>query len=445
MQDQNIIFQMSAHSSAADIPRKERYIRYALSISLFLYAFICPVSKSATYFPLYTAVISAIFIWLEAQYRSLFLSELKWLFILLLFLVSWQSITIYINGNEIILSPVTRALKLLLIFFLSGLPCDKNWKINTAKNTIITLFIVTSVIVVLGIYQDISGIVYPFPVQPFSDGKLLGFFLHHIPAGGFFSILAVLSASFFLFWRTSIRIKIIIGILFFILLSGTLLTLSRTYFISLIITIPLILLRKSLKVTTLSVIALLLFISITMIYSPSIKDRALSIFDLKNNPSNIERLYLWKVAIDMIKDHPVTGIGFKQWREKVSEYSSKYSSAWKFTSASLYHAHNVYLHVAAETGLVGLFFFLSFWLYLLYLTFHTAYIYSNDSFIRALNLGTSYALINLLIGGLFEENFGTHSIIFLISFIIALSFFVTNPKNIFNTRRTDGYVKDIDL
>lgn len=445
MQDQNIMFQISAHSSSKESPRKERYIQYTLSISLFLYALACPISTSATYFPLFAAVISALFIWSNMQNRFLFLNQTKGLFILLLLLVVWQCITIFLNRNEVILAPIERSLKLLPIFMLSGLPCDENWKQNIAKNAVLLLFFVTSFIVLLGIYQDIAGIFYTFPLQPFSGGRLIGFFKHHIPAGGFFSVLTMLSASLLLFWRTSVRMQIILGMLFFILLSGTLLSLSRTYFISLLITFPLLLFRKSLKIAALGMIALFLFISITLVSLPSIRNRAFSIFDLKYNPSNIERLYLWKVARDMIQEHPVSGIGYKQWHKKVSEYSSKYSEEWTFSPASLYHAHNVYLHVTAETGLVGLFFFLTFWLYLLYLTFHNASIYSNNSFVMALNLGTSYALINLLIGGLFDENFGVHPTIFLMSFIISLSFFVTNPKEIFNKNKAKSYVRGIDV
>jgi O-antigen ligase len=71
----------------------------------------------------------------------------------------------------------------------------------------------------------------------------------------------------------------------------------------------------------------------------------------------------------MIRANPVAGIGYRQWGEKVSGYSGRYSSEWKFTDASLHHAHNVYLHTAAETGLVGLLLFLAFWLSLAALLF----------------------------------------------------------------------------
>lgn len=210
-----------------------------------------------------------------------------------------------------------------------------------------------------------------------------------------------------------------------ILLLGTVLTLSRTYFVSLAITLPLILLRKKVGTAVLGIAAISLLFFLAAVSLPNVKGRTLSILDLKSNPSNVERLYLWRVAGDMIRDHPVAGVGFKQWSERVSDYTGIYASEWKFSEASFHHAHNVYLTVAAETGLVGLFFFLAFWLYLLFLTVRTASVFRNDSFVRALNLGASYVLINLLIGGAFEENFGTLPIMHLLAFILTLSFFVT--------------------
>lgn len=64
--------------------------------------------------------------------------------------------------------------------------------------------------------------------------------------------------------------------------------------------------------------------------------------------SNRERVLVWKSAAHMIKDYPVTGIGLGQFREKYSQYQSNE------TQVTVVHVHSNYLHVAAETGLVGL-------------------------------------------------------------------------------------------
>lgn len=64
------------------------------------------------------------------------------------------------------------------------------------------------------------------------------------------------------------------------------------------------------------------------------------------------RLSLKKSAINMIKKHPFWGIGFRNFLIKRNEYSDE-----KLKRA---YVHNIYLLIAAETGLVSLFIFLLF-------------------------------------------------------------------------------------
>jgi O-antigen ligase len=96
--------------------------------------------------------------------------------------------------------------------------------------------------------------------------------------------------------------------------------------------------------------------------------------------------------------------------------------SWKFTEAALHHAHNLYLTVAAETGIVGLFMFMVFWAYLLMAIWRCTSSSPGGSFGNALALGTFFGLVNFLIGGLFEDNLGKWMNISLISFLSGLVF-----------------------
>ena len=72
-----------------------------------------------------------------------------------------------------------------------------------------------------------------------------------------------------------------------------------------------------------------------------------------------ERLYVYQSAYNMWKDHPFIGVGLGMWEEV-------YLSEYKLPIAreSLFHAHNIYLHVLSATGIVG---FISFILFLTFL------------------------------------------------------------------------------
>ena len=62
----------------------------------------------------------------------------------------------------------------------------------------------------------------------------------------------------------------------------------------------------------------------------------------------VERLAHWEAALGMLQDRPLLGVGIGNY---VPVYPAHALPGWR---DPLGHAHNYYLHVAAETGLVGL-------------------------------------------------------------------------------------------
>ena len=406
--------------------RIDLFLRGSLAVSLVLFAFACPVSKSATYFPLFASALFALLIRLRSAEGFYFPRGLKLLAGLWIAIPLWECVSAVANGVGITAAPIDRALYFMPVFLLAGLPLDIEWKKRVAAVSFLVVAATSALIVLLGAYQGATGFLYPFRVQPFSDGKLIGFFSHHIPAGGFFSTLVIMSACLLLFWRTSKRMKLFVGILLLLLFSGSVLSLARTYLVSLCMTLPLLFFKKNLKAAVIGTSLMALFIAASIASLPPVKDRISSIIDLKHNVSNLERLYLWKVARDMIEANPVAGIGYRQWGEKVSGYSVKYASEWKFSDAAFHHAHNVYLHVAAETGLVGLSLFLAFWLSVTAFLFRASAARDDSGFIKAITLGTAFAIVNLFIGGFFENNFWTLLIALLTSYLLSLSLFVAD-------------------
>jgi O-antigen polymerase len=84
---------------------------------------------------------------------------------------------------------------------------------------------------------------------------------------------------------------------------------------------------------------------------------------LLNRDSAGGRLFLWKVTAQMITDYPLVGIGYGNYQAKYLGYQARFFSepdnaAYYDYAADIRQAHNEYLHVFAETGLLGLFIFL---------------------------------------------------------------------------------------
>jgi O-antigen ligase len=79
----------------------------------------------------------------------------------------------------------------------------------------------------------------------------------------------------------------------------------------------------------------------------------------------IERLAHWQAALDMWRDAPWLGVGIGNYPVVYPAYAV---GRWR---DPLGHAHNIYLNIGAETGLVGLLAYVAFWLSVLWLAVRT--------------------------------------------------------------------------
>ncbi|MBI5567632.1 MAG: O-antigen ligase family protein [Chloroflexi bacterium] len=97
----------------------------------------------------------------------------------------------------------------------------------------------------------------------------------------------------------------------------------------------------------------------------------LNIRDVRGVPINdanyalIERQAHWQAALNMLSDRPWTGVGFSNYQPLYEQYRLL---NWPMP---LGHAHNIYLNMAAETGLPGLAAYLLLWSVVFVITFRT--------------------------------------------------------------------------
>ncbi len=123
------------------------------------------------------------------------------------------------------------------------------------------------------------------------------------------------------------------------------------------------------------------------------------------NYALIERQAHWQAALNMLTDHPWTGVGFSNYQPLYEQYRLL---NWPMP---LGHAHNIYLNVAAETGLIGLGLYLALWISIFALTFRT--IRQAPGFDRAVAVGLMGAWVylgtHMLVDNLYVNN--THIVI----------------------------------
>ncbi|PWH20710.1 MAG: hypothetical protein DDG58_01435, partial [Ardenticatenia bacterium] len=101
----------------------------------------------------------------------------------------------------------------------------------------------------------------------------------------------------------------------------------------------------------------------------------------------IERLAHWQAALDMWRDHLWLGVGLGNYPVIYPVYAI---GRWR---DALGHAHNFYLNVAAETGLIGLLFYSVFWCSLFWLSWRA--VCATQGLSRAIAAGVFGMLVAL--------------------------------------------------
>jgi len=69
------------------------------------------------------------------------------------------------------------------------------------------------------------------------------------------------------------------------------------------------------------------------------------------------RMIIWEAAVEMVKDRPLTGVGAGAFAEAYDHYATRPEDPFRSGGGyegGVYHAHQMYVSIAAESGLIGL-------------------------------------------------------------------------------------------
>ena len=241
------------------------------------------------------------------------------------------------------------------------------------------------------IYQGLSG-----------DSRASGFFGHPMTFAGYFCIylpvllICFLEQKIYGEWRWLAGDSFILGVV------ALLFNATRGAWLALVPVLLFIIGYYLLKGNRLAILCLAVFIAAgagLSQYQPFLQ-RLATITDTKYQ-SNTERLLIWNSAYTMFKDHPVLGVGLGQYKDN---YQKKYISP-KAKEPYLSHAHNNFLQMLAENGIVG---------FVGFLTLLACFIgYSFKRFWQEKNpyaLMMSMATLALVLQGCTEYNFGNSAV-----------------------------------
>ena len=164
--------------------------------------------------------------------------------------------------------------------------------------------------------------------------------------------------------------------------------------------------------------ALPLTLALLILLAPaSVTARMYSMFDV-NDPSNRDRFAMLQSGVEIVRDHPITGVG----PDMVKSVYEEYRQPWAVNPLNV-HLHNVPMHIAAERGLPALLVWFGFILYLTRDLVKRAATSRHPS----LAAGALAAVAAMMAAGLFEYNFGDSEFLMLFLVLITLPYAADRP------------------
>lgn len=326
-------------------------------------------------------------------------------------------------------SIITKCLKYIILYFIVVESMDSVIKL---KN-LLTIAAISAIVVMIDAYIQCFIVHYdlfrlspafkyiPVPTtDPIHRGFPTGPFSFPNDLSAWMLIILIPALSLFI-WGTETRhakfifASVLTPFLFLFYLANT-----RSAWLSFFISFFSILFFKSRKIFLGSIIALLLLAALMLLFSSEIQINRIFGFT-----SVQDRLYMWGIGWKIFTEHPIIGNGLNMFFLKFKELRE---DSFKGIRGS--YAHNGYLQMAAEIGVIGLAVFLLLIGKMLSCAFRYIRNCKNSSH-QAFTLGLAGGLSAFLIHSFFDTNLQSLPLVIFFWFSVAL---LMNLKDIYARR-----------
>ena len=285
---------------------------------------------------------------------------------------------------------------IFLFLIVSEFACNK----RRLKNIVIVMLASAAMIGIDCIFQYFFGFDF-LRSRVLEAGRITGSFQMPGDLAGYLTPVLCLPLAL-CFLELKKWIKYFLRIESIVLLSLVFVSLVRGAWIGFIAAVCFLGMLENRKILYVTVAFLLIFAMVMphLIEAPgNILERIKSIFVL-SDPSSLDRKTIWQVAVRMIKEKPLFGQGLSTFMGNFARFGKDY---YYLKHGIIPYAHNCYLQIAAETGIVGLASFL-----VLLGTFFVHTIKSlakiKDRFYHAVLTGVSAGIIVTLVHSAVDTN-----------------------------------------
>jgi len=304
------------------------------------------------------------------------------------------SSTFYALDKKLTLSESARYISYVFMYFVI------KYEFNNKKQIKILIrcyIFISTVVCSIGIVQYFTRIGLDEKyIKSFSIGKniKMASTLSHPNAYAGYLILIIFPIIMLSIYEKNKNKKIFYILLSVLIFINILMTYSRNAILGFALGLVVLVIIYSIKI----IFALGGF-GVLILLIPSVFQRVQAIF---NSSQNESRIKLWKTALMMIKEHPILGVGNGNYVTQYDTYIQKYRL--DYNSYTHYPAHNSYLKVQSELGIIGIVSFLGVIVTAL-LRFRKLYSTTNDKFYKAFYMGVTASMVAFLFMNLSDNLF----------------------------------------
>jgi len=330
--------------------KREKALKFCnRTIEVSLYALIF-------YIPISTALIEsfaglAIFAWLLRKFlihpkQGLLPQSLLNKPILLYLLACFISAVFSSNRQISFTHLIFKSLEYFAIFFVVVDVLDK----RILRNIFIVFILSIGLLSLDGIYQYFTHHDFLRGRHQIIEGRINGSFSTPNDFSNYIvTLLPIIASLLFLkFKRAWIRITLFIIMLmaFICLIIST----TRSAWIAVLLAIPLFALLKNKKLVIWALVFILIVFSLSCILPPMAKSQIVNFFSAKSWGS-VHRQILWSMGARMFLASPLTGQGLGTFMYNFTKFMP---GDYPVGDWGISYAHNCFIQIAAETGVLGL-------------------------------------------------------------------------------------------
>jgi len=263
--------------------------------------------------------------------------------------------------------------------------------------------ILSWIIIISASIFSIGSIGYFYKILGHSASERMGFAgIAAINNIGFITLPAMLLSLNFFIKENKLHSKVILLICLSVTLTASLLTQTLGTLIGIIISF-LVLFTKNKKALIVFSLLLVILLGVMPVKNRITSDNIQNRFKLKN----VERVKIWHTYFQIIKDHPIKGLGFgmltytdKEMLDKYKQYKAKAPD--KYRPSRFHPPHNMLIDITVRLGFVGLALFLYILSMLIYVGYRMIK-HGKDNFIRKWALCLLAVMVAFLIQSIFVD------------------------------------------